>query len=259
MIRWCSYCQKYVGEVPPLQDYSMTHTICDECTVSVDAREDANIQAMRQIASFYQRLQDASDAGDTLRASALVDEGLGLGLRIGDLAWGMLQPLLYRLGERWAAGELSVANDHAFSAMAMSAVELLFAKDARLQSRRQHHAPEILLVMAEENYHTLGLCMAELGLCLQGHTTMAVMPGLPAKEIAALVRSLKPKVLGMSVALAPQMSSVREVHGMLQGMQREDRPRLAIGGSALRLGLEVPDEWGIQVVTDLTRPIVSRP
>jgi methanogenic corrinoid protein MtbC1 len=164
---------------------------------------------------------------------------------------------LYRIGERWAAGELTVANEHTFTAVAVSAVELLFTKDTALQARRQSHNPDVLLVMAENNYHTLGLRMAELGLCLQGLTTFTVMPGLPAREILALSESLRPKVLGMSVALATQMQSVREVHGLLSGLPSERRPRLAIGGSALRMGLEVPKEWGIEVITDLELTVSS--
>jgi hypothetical protein len=31
MIRQCAWCLKILGEVPPLKDMSVTHTICEEC------------------------------------------------------------------------------------------------------------------------------------------------------------------------------------------------------------------------------------
>ena len=34
MIRWCAYCQHYQGEQEPLDDYSITHDICEPCLAS---------------------------------------------------------------------------------------------------------------------------------------------------------------------------------------------------------------------------------
>jgi methanogenic corrinoid protein MtbC1 len=258
VICWCSYCQRFLEEVPPLEDYSITHSICETCLKSGYADDVRRIKAMEALAIYYSRLQAASDAGDFVHASTLIDEGLSLGLKIGDLACGVLQPLLYRIGDRWAKGELSVVNEHKFSATAVAAIELLFTKDAVLQPRRQHREPDVLLVMAEGNYHSLGLRFVELGICLKGSNTHTVMPGLPAKEVVALVQSLRPKVLGVSVALAPQMKSVRELRDMLRDLRLEDRPRLVIGGSAVRLGLEVPEAWGIEVSKNYTLDVSSR-
>jgi methanogenic corrinoid protein MtbC1 len=250
MIRWCSYCQTYLEEVPPLEDYSITHSICESCLRRGRAEDEMRIKTMGAIGAFYNRLQEASDSGDFVQSSSLIDEGLGLGLKISDLAWGVLQPLLYRIGDRWAKGELSVVNEHKFSATAVAAVELLFTKDAALQPRRQHREPDVLLVMAEGNYHSLGPRLVELGMCLRGNNCHFVMPGLSAREVFALAQSLHPRVVGVSVALAPQMKSVRELHDMLTELPAEKRPRLAVGGSAVRLGLEVPEAWGIEVSRD---------
>ena len=31
MIRWCSWCDKKLGEIEPLEDKRITHGICKEC------------------------------------------------------------------------------------------------------------------------------------------------------------------------------------------------------------------------------------
>jgi methanogenic corrinoid protein MtbC1 len=250
MIRWCSYCQTFLGEAPPYEDFSFTHTICGPCQAKGYIHDARRIQAMQAVGRYYQRLIRAADAGDMVRAADLVDEGLGLGHRVGDLAWGVLQPLLRRIGERWAKGELSVANEHRFSAPAVAAIELLFAKDPALKPRRQHRRPEVLLVMAEGNYHSLGLRLVELAFCLRKKRTQTLMPGLPAKEVVTLVRSLRPKILGVSVSLAPQLRSVRELHALLQQLPAKTRPALIVGGQALRQGLALPPEWGVKAYAD---------
>jgi methanogenic corrinoid protein MtbC1 len=247
MIRWCSYCQTCQGETAPHDDYSLTHSICDDCVRLGRVRDKEHVSAMSAVARYYRQLRKASETGDFVEASALVDTGLGMGLAIGDLSWGILQPLLRNIGDRWALGEMSVTNEHLFSATAVAAVELLFAKDPALMPRRQHRQPRLLLLMAEGNYHTLGVRMAELGFCLQGYTTHTVMPGLPAREAFSLVRSLHPEAVGVSVALATQMRSVRELHGLVAALDPASRPRLVVGGPAVRMGLEVPAEWGIEL------------
>ncbi len=211
--------------MPPRDDYSFSHTNCHDCLRSGVVEDPARIDAMKAVAVFHRRLQDASHRGDLILASALVDEGLALGPKVRDLAWGVLQPLLYRLGDAWARGEVSVAHEHAFTATAGAAVELLFAKDPALQSRRQHREPEVLLVMAEGNHHALGLRLVELALCLQGLTTHTLVPGLPAREVLVLTQALRPRVVGVSVALAPQLDSAHELHRLLAGLPAPTRPR----------------------------------
>ena len=258
MIRWCSYCQSYMGESAPLEDYSLTHAICQTCLDQGHADDETHVAVMQAVGGYYQRLREAVDTGMPLQASALVREGLDLGLKESDLAWGVLQPLLRRAGVRWASGNLSVAREHLFSSTAMNMIDLLFSDMPALRERRQSQHPDILLVMAEDNFHSLGLRMAELGFCLTGYTTFTVMPGLPAKEVAALSESLQPRVLGISVALAPQMRSVRETRGMIAKLPAARRPKLVVGGSAVRLGLAVPEAWGIEVVEDFDLEITGR-
>jgi methanogenic corrinoid protein MtbC1 len=253
MIRWCSYCQTYLEEVEPLEDFSVTHSICASCEGKGYFDDREQIAAMREVSGFYRRLDLAATAGDLGSASALVDEGLALGLRIPDLAWGVLQPLLYRIGRKWEAGQLSVANEHLFTGLAAAAVELLITKVPGAGALRQHRTPDVLLVMAEGNYHTLGLRFVELAACLQGLKSQVVMPGLPAREIVALAKSLCPLAVGLSVALASQLPVVLEVAARLAEVPAERRPRLVVGGQALRAGLELPAAAaGVELLRDFS-------
>jgi methanogenic corrinoid protein MtbC1 len=240
VIRWCSYCQTFLDEVSPRDDFRISHSLCDECAAKGRFEDKAHIQAMRQISIFYRKLQRASDGGDLPGASALVDEGLALGLKIRDLAWGVLQPLLWRIGQRWAAGEVSLEDGREFSATVRAAIEVLMTKDPALPPHRQHPRPEVLLVLAEGNLHDVGLRLVELGHCLQGVDTHTVPAPLGAAEILALARRLRPRLVGVSVSLPAQLSSVLELQALLGSLPGEARPRLVIGGQALRFGLSVP-------------------
>jgi len=48
MIRWCAHCQRYQGDVEPLDDYSVTHTICEDCVArGADQRRGAGADCVR--------------------------------------------------------------------------------------------------------------------------------------------------------------------------------------------------------------------
>lgn len=57
MIRWCSYCQKFLGERAPFDDPSFTHGICERCDLRLErnagiARVDPGIDVLTDLESF---------------------------------------------------------------------------------------------------------------------------------------------------------------------------------------------------------------
>lgn len=99
----------------------------------------------------------------------------------------------------------------------------------------------------------MGLRFVELAACLQGLKSQVVMPGLPAREIVALAKSLCPLAVGLSVALASQLPVVLEVAARLAEVPAERRPRLVVGGQALRAGLELPAAAaGVELLRDFS-------
>jgi hypothetical protein len=87
MIRWCAYCRTYLDEIAPVDDFGISHS-----------------------------LRAAAAVGDVARAGEMLDQGLSIGLRPVDLALGMLQPLLHRIGAEWALGRATGAEEHRFTA-----------------------------------------------------------------------------------------------------------------------------------------------
>jgi len=251
MIMWCAYCQTCMGEREPFDVYELSHGVCDQCEKNGVPQDDAAVDAIQPVAEYFRKLQSAVRKGDLPRASTLIDEGQDRGLQPFDLAWGVLHPLLCEVGELWAKGELTVAGEHRASTLVMSALDLLFERHPEAQAHRQAPQPFALLCAAEGNYHSIGLRVLELGLAMKGVDSLVVMPGLPAKEVLALVQSLRPPKLGISVSLATQMKSVRELHGLLQTLPEAQRPHLVLGGPAFRLGVSAPEEWGFESSDDL--------
>lgn len=242
MIKWCSYCQRYIGDVPPFDDFNLTHGICEGCAAAAEAG--AKLDHAHQLADFYGRLHRAGRGGEIPSASAVLDEGIRLGLRPVDLMMGLIQPALYSVGQSWAAGATTVAREHGFTAMAASLIVLIMQKYPEAAAYRQARRPRVLLVAADGNFHTLGVQVVELLLLLEGIPTFAVYPGVAAEDVLDLWQEVRAPVVGFSVAMPDQVLGVRRaVTRFVQACQR--LPRCVLGGFPVRSGL----------LTDLPPPV----
>jgi methanogenic corrinoid protein MtbC1 len=232
MIRWCAYCQKFLGEVPPFSEFTLTHGVCATCKVGAARISSTEARDLRALGAYYAELRDAT-RNSFERATTVLDRGLALGLAPVDLMMGMLQPALHEMGQRWAVGERRVYDEHQLTALSSAILELAFDRRPELTPLRQLAAPAVILVIAEGNAHTLGLRIVEYHLLDRGLPVFTIAPGLPIAEVCELTRALRPQVLGVSVALPEQISAVRAL-GEAVLSSGEPGPALVAGGNALR-------------------------
>ncbi len=230
MIRWCSYCQEFVGETAPFDDFSLTHGICPGCASRGFAALAGLVERGTQIAEFYASLRKQAATGELLDVDQTIHEAeVDLGIRSFDLFVGMIQPLLYEVGKLWAEGKVTVAIEHQFTAFAEGILEQM---SKRMATKTGLEAPThagVLLVCAGGNYHTVGVRALNLALRDAGIASRALFPGLPPRDIVDAVRRFRPRALGVSVSLPTQ---VPEVQLVLELLRQEPiiRPELIVVG-----------------------------
>ncbi len=249
MIRWCAYCQGFIDEVEPFDDYRISHGVCAACTSRSFDFDQSDRTKLQAIIDFYGGLKERVLAEAPANVTSILAESGRLGIRPLDLMFAMLAPLLAQVGDAWAAGKVTVYSEHRISAV----VEALISgiRSETLSANDQPVAPALVLVNAEGNYHTLGLQMAEVYFAACGIPTLTVLPGLPTGEVLDLLDSVRPKAVGFSVALPTQMRQVREVKGRLRELPSPPQ-RIIVGGPALRLGLHPDASFGFDVCRNLS-------
>lgn len=254
MIKWCAFCQKFLGETQPLDDFSMTHGICGACLTSKAVSDAELIRRIKPISLYYRDLFSTGQSGDLRRSSELVARGLSLGLRPIDILVGIIQPALYEIGVLWATGKVSVADEHRFSSFCSVVIDLLYTKGRWASGLQQSKRPRLLLIGAPDNYHFLGLKVVEFYLLTAGVPVFTVYPGIPVEDVPPLVRKLQPEYVGMSVATTDQYKSVRDLCDELQGLAPElqPRPTLLVGGAALKLDAPRPEGIGVRYIASVS-------
>jgi len=234
MIRWCSYCQSFLGEVCPFEDFSITHTICDVCMSKGRDYIGSQVSTAREISDFYNRFRKAAIAGKSISIDEILDEGLLLGLKDIDLCVGIIQPILYEIGGLWKNGQITIAHEHSFTEFAEQLIKRLKERLSSKAISEKRQKFDVLLVCADGNYHTVGLRVIDMAISELGLTTKVITPGVPSSEVFRLINEFQPSILGVSLSLNEQVQQVVQIASDLDGNKNCKNIKILAGGNGIR-------------------------
>jgi methanogenic corrinoid protein MtbC1 len=205
MIRWCSYCQSFIGQSPPLNHFTFSHGICAACK-QIGKKNRGSIKVNADVEVFLRELFQKINQGIFAEPIELFERSKSLNISKADLLLGVLHPLLWQIGQHFEEGKISVEKEHLFSKAVNEVIKLLDLEAVN------DKAP-ILLLSARDNTHSIGLqffrqlIVSKFGMDvhLLGH------PPETAEEYKQIVLTFRPKVIGISFALPSQLDYLRQV------------------------------------------------
>ena len=113
MLLWCSYCQSYICEKEPMEDFSISHTICTSCLKNPESKvNDVNIKKLK---SFFNEILFSVKNGEKVDHKELLEKGKALGVKPLDLFQGIIQPILWEIGNLYEKGLITVHKEHLFT------------------------------------------------------------------------------------------------------------------------------------------------
>lgn len=234
MLRWCAYCQRLIGESEPFEVFELSHGICSTC-LQQHRWSSAATDAVQKLVSFHHELIELGRTGDLAQAPEALRKGLALGIKPLDFLIGLIQPALYEIGLSWEKGNVSIVEEHRFTSFASRLIDLCYQSLPQVKYPSSK-APEIILTCAPNNYHFLGLRIVEQWLISANRHVYTVFPGIPAEEILKLVVSMKPRYLGVSIAVIDQAEVLPELTDALQKVLSMSgyMPTLIVGGAIMK-------------------------
>jgi hypothetical protein len=136
-----------------------------------------------------------------------------------------------RVGEEWASGTRSIAQEHRFTQKVVDAVYGLRNPEA---SAPKAKAPLALVGCAEGSFHEAGALFVRVLLEEAGWQVCYLGGNVPFTEYASIQADLKAKLVAISFVPPCSNPEARRGLGILAGQYREDAPYyLALGGSGL--------------------------
>lgn len=145
---------------------------------------------------------------------------------VEDVCLALFVPVLESIGQRWAAGELTVTVEHFASAVIRAQLEALFRATPGGDGGRL-----VLVGCAPGNLHELGPLMLALFLRRAGIHVAFIGQNVSAEHLLATVESVNPACVALSAANAADVAALREIGTRLRSTNERGR-LFCVGGRA---------------------------
>lgn len=137
----------------------------------------------------------------------------------------ILSPVMYEVGNLWAAKKLSVASEHIASNMAHDLVKIIGKQIARPNVREK-----ILICTPHGEEHNLGCNILESFLQSKGYRTFNLSPSAPTESIISFIGDNYPDIILVSITLEENIKAGQRLVKKIT--EKFDVP-IFIGGQAL--------------------------
>ncbi|MBB3167624.1 cobalamin B12-binding domain-containing protein [Simiduia aestuariiviva] len=197
-----------------LADDSRSLTIVDTCTQPDIPRTESYLSAVLrgQSRDAWEGLQQAINSDLSYSA---------IGTRI-------IQPAMYQVGSLWETNKITVAQEH----LASSITQNTLAKTLAFVEYETPNDRMALFSCVEGNHHVIGLRIVADSFEIAGWDTTFLGANTPSGDIIAMVREIKPELLGLSVALTQQLPTLKALTDDIHREFGADRPFILVGGLA---------------------------
>jgi methanogenic corrinoid protein MtbC1 len=239
MLKWCSYCQQFMHEIAPYDDFGVTHGLCATCESSHEdlfSREE--IERSLFLQKIFRTLFDAGRNDDFEASCRIVETAIDANCRPVDILMGMIAPMLFEIGEQWKRGALSVEAEHRFTAFSENVIQLI---ETRIGAVRKppvrSDAPLLFLMNAPGNRHNLAMRILTTWLKGRGPKLRIIEEGANQDTLLRSIVLERPKYLLISMSLTEQYDRVAEIARTVRALPRDVRPQTIVGGYPIKAGL----------------------
>jgi len=179
----------------------------------------------------YERYLADLVAGRRRACLSTVQSLLMQGTPLRTLFLDLLQTSLYEVGSRWAAGQLSVAQEHLATAITEEALALAMPHTLD----RDDNGRSAVIACCADELHQIGGRMVADTLAMQGWDVAFLGANTPVDDLVALAASRPFDLVGLSVALRENVPQAVQAAARVRAAA--PRVPVVLGGQALRGGV----------------------
>ena len=164
-----------------------------------DHHDDTRDRDIELAAELQRAFADALLAGDPSAAERVIREAIDAGLTETVIDDHVIRPALVLIGDLWADGRVTVAEEHLATSISTGIVALL-REAFRVARRRAAHC--VLLAGVQGERHIVGLEMAASVIAHAGYDVRLFGADVPVRDIGPAIARHHPAVVGFTSASA---------------------------------------------------------
>lgn len=181
--------------------------------------------------AYYQHVRDTDRRGATRLVMDALDDGLG----VADLYEHVFTPCLREIGRLWELNELSVGQEHYFTAVTQTVMAHIYPRIFSTEPGDYR----LLAATIEGNLHEISIRMVADFFEMAGWDTHYLGADAPNEEIIRCARRHRPHVIGISIALTSQLDRLQDLVADIRADPQLAGTRIIIGGGGLK---RLPEE-----------------
>ncbi|EME58795.1 cobalamin B12-binding domain-containing protein [Amycolatopsis decaplanina] len=175
-------------------------------------------------AEYFERLWQAVTAGDEYAAGEVVVQALGAGLDAESVLLDVVAAVQRKVGHEWAANRLTVAQEHAATAIN----DRVLAGFGYVLPRPRKHRGRIAVACVDGEWHAMPARLLAEVLKVRGFHVDYLGAQVPAPHLVAHLHRTGPDAVALSASLATRLPAA---HATITACQAAATPVIA-GGAA---------------------------
>lgn len=181
-------------------------------------------------------LLDALLAGDQERSLKVVEENVNSQREVESFFENVVRPAMYRIGNKWQEGEISVAEEHLASSTVSRVISTLYSRFVTFEDNKG----SVVVTAVANEFHEIGSRIIADSLELEGWDVDHLGVDTPKSDLINLLLDKKPFLLGLSVAIPFNLTAAIETIEMVRNRPELDGVKILIGGKTLN---DNPELW----------------
>jgi methanogenic corrinoid protein MtbC1 len=163
-----------------------------------------------------------------------------------------MHPAMYEVGNRWAQGNISVAEEHLATAVAQNVIANLQTRTTKTSGQRGR----AIITSATNEQHDLGARIAAHVFENDGWEVIYLGANMPISDLTHLARRIKPRFVGISVAMPYNLQHVKRIEEIFKTDPELAQIKIMVSGIVFRLFPEAAGCFkGIDVIETLEEAI----
>ena len=184
----------------------------------IKKREEASQRSKQQL---FKKL-----TGGDIQSSLKIYEDYIKIFNISDFFDKILKPVMYKIGDDWVTGRISIATEHVASNMAQTLVKIIMDKVTGSASKKK-----ILICVPLGEEHHLGCDVLETYLSIKGFKVYNMSTSMPSESILSFINYNKPNVVFLSITLEDNLSAGQR---LVRKIKDEFNIPIFVGGFAMQ-------------------------